>query len=247
MLRAALAVLLLCLSASLVRAADYSGSYATGAGGNTVRLNLQQNASGQVRGELSSTTGARFALEGSVTDKGSVAGTARGAQGGGVFLAELAGDTLTLTVADLLPNGQPNMAAARRIQLQRATGSAPVEAQTPIDQQTAQLLLSSAWCSFSFSGVSGTASGSSRTERAVFRADGNGQLSSGGESYYSNPHGSVAGQRAGGQAFRWQVRGGMLMLSFDGGPWSPTPLQIKRNSNGYPIINAGGKEYSMCN
>lgn len=242
-------------------AGSYAGSYTTSAGGSTVTLNLEQGASGQVRGELSSTTGVRFSLEGSVTDKGNVMGTARGPQGAGVFLAELAGNTLTLTVADLMPNGQPNMASARRVLLQRGGsgapaggsrdqpvgGQSPAEAQSPMDQQIAQLLLSSAWCSLSFSGVAGTASGSSRSERATFRADGNGQLNSGGESYYSNPYGFAAGHSSGGQMFRWQVRGGMLMLSFDGGPWSPTPLQITRNSNGYPIINAGGKEYSMCN
>ena len=33
----------------------------------------------------------------------------------------------------------------------------------------------------------------------------------------------------------------------DGQNFSPTPLQVTRNSNGYPIITAAGKEYNQCN
>jgi hypothetical protein len=235
---------------------NLAGTYSANNAGTVLTLKLEQDAAGRVTGELSSSTGARFALEGMVTDKGSAIGTARGPQGTGLFLAEPAGAALTLTVAEQLPNGQPNMARAQRVQMQRSEGGALAEsargqqpAGTPSaqDQQISQLLLASAWCSFSYSGVAGTSSGRSSTERVVFRADGNGLLRSGGESYSSNRYGSVAGQSAGGQAFRWQVRGGMLNLSFDGGPWSPTPLQVTPNSNGYPIIKASGKEYTMCN
>jgi hypothetical protein len=37
------------------------------------------------------------------------------------------------------------------------------------------------------------------------------------------------------------------MLSQDGAQWAPQALQVTRNSNGYPILNSGGKEYSQCN
>ncbi len=254
--------------ASAGRAAGgYAGTFIASGGGNTVTLKLDQDVSGRVTGELSSTSGARFGIEGSLNNKGNVIGVSRGPQGLGYFLAELSGQTLTLTIADTLPNGQANMAAARRVQFQRADGGASpggfaqspqaparpdagdgaMGAASPQDQQMAQLLLSSAGCSFTYSGTAGTSSGTSRTERVVFRADGNGLLRSGSESYYSNPYGTAAGQRSGGEAFRWQVRGGMLHLSFNGGPWAPTPLQISQNSNGYPIVKASAKEYSMCN
>ncbi|MBI4500572.1 MAG: hypothetical protein HY700_05365 [Gemmatimonadetes bacterium] len=125
------------------------------------------------------------------------------------------------------------------------------------DQQLAQLLLSSRWCYFSYSGVAGSSSGSSRTERAIFGANGTLVVQTGGESYYSADvrnslgntiaQGSTAGQSAGGQQFRWKVNQGMLMLSGDGVNWQPVALQVAQNSNGYPIITADGKEYSQCN
>ena len=62
-----------------------------------------------------------------------------------------------------------------------------------------------------------------------------------------NPaNGSVYSQSSGGGTARWQVRGGQLYL--DGGEgFQQVPLSVSRNSNGYPIITADGKEYSQCN
>ena len=39
----------------------------------------------------------------------------------------------------------------------------------------------------------------------------------------------------------------MLHLSQDGMNWTPQQLQVTQNSNGYPIIKSGGKEYMQCN
>src|SRR5437870_4913303 len=36
-------------------------------------------------------------------------------------------------------------------------------------------------------------------------------------------------------------------LSQDGMNWAPQQLQVTQNSNGYPIIKSGGKEYMQCN
>lgn len=140
-----------------------------------------------------------------------------------------------------------------------ATPSAAASAPTgmsPQDAQVAQLLLSSKWCYFSYSGVAGTSSGSSTTETVLFSPDGRMVVQTGGESYYSADvrsstgdviaGGSTAGQRSGGQQYRWRVSQGMLMTTTDGVTWQPTPLQVTQNSNGYPIITAGGKEYSQC-
>jgi hypothetical protein len=111
------------------------------------------------------------------------------------------------------------------------------------DGQIAQLLLSGAWCYFSYSQTSGT----SHTERVVFRGDGSGVQSTGGETYNSGPNGSVAGQSQGGQQFRWRVQSGMLVVTGQDGQSSQVPLQVARNSNGSPIVTAGGKEYARCN
>lgn len=55
----------------------------------------------------------------------------------------------------------------------------------PQDTRIAQLLLSSKWCHFSYSGVSGSSSGSSYTETVVFSPDGGMVVQTGGESSYS--------------------------------------------------------------
>lgn len=52
--------------------------------------------------------------------------------------------------------------------------------------------------------------------------------------------------RAGKQG-RWKVQDNVLHLSGDGFNWEPQPLQITQNSNAYPIVKAGGKEYMICN
>ena len=120
-------------------------------------------------------------------------------------------------------------------------------AATPQDQQIAQLLLRSAWCSSSYRAVPGSSSsGRSSTERIVFAPDGTGFRRTGGESYSSGASGSVAGQRSGGEPFRWQLRGGALNVSSDGLAWESIPLAISQNSSGWPIVKASGKEYSMC-
>jgi hypothetical protein len=54
---------------------------------------------------------------------------------------------------------------------------------------------------------------------------------------------------ASGETGQWAVKGGQLYMSDP--PETPqlvaVPLQVTRNSNGYPILTADGKEYSQCN
>lgn len=114
--------------------------------------------------------------------------------------------------------------------------------------QLGQLLLSSAWCSFSYSGTSdNTGTGRSNTSRVQFSADGTAVQTTGGESYYNGNNGSVAGQSSGGQRYYWKVMGSTLQVSGDGTQWVPVNLSVSRNSNGYPIITADGTEYMQCN
>jgi hypothetical protein len=140
--------------------------------------------------------------------------------------------------------GQPGMAQPGMGQPGGAgAGGGGVAGNGPQDRQLAQLLLSSRWCHFTYSQTSGT----SNTERAQFFPDGNVVQSSGAETYNSGSNGTVAGQSSGGERGMWRVQNGMLMLSQDGANWTPTQLQVTRNSNGYPIVTSGGKEYSQCN
>ncbi len=110
--------------------------------------------------------------------------------------------------------------------------------------QLSQLLLSSAWCSFTYNQISGA----SHSSRVQFSANGNWSAGSRGETYSSGPSGSVAGQHDDGTGGRWAVQQGQLFMSNppDTPALSPVNLTIKRNSNGYPILTADGKEYSQC-
>ena len=81
--------------------------------------------------------------------------------------------------------------------------------------------------------------------------------SSNAESSYSGTNSNQYGEQtqawgaanasAGGDQGCWKVMNGQLNLSNDGVNWQPVPTQVTQNSNGYPIVNAGGKEYATCN
>jgi hypothetical protein len=251
------------------RSQDFTGTYAVSGNGTTVTLVLRQAKNGQITGTLSGNTTFQVAAQ---VQGNQFAGFATN-QAGRVYMeGQLSGTGLVVAMAEVDANGQPQPATARTVAMQRVTGASggaragggvntgpgvvPPKAggqgatggqggvaASPQDQQVAQLLQRSAWCSMSYSTVSGT----SRTERVVFRADGTGGRGSGAESYSSGTGGTVAGQSSSGEQFRWQMRSGVLLTSSDGVNWAQTRLQITTNSNGYPIITADGKEYSMCN
>ena len=112
------------------------------------------------------------------------------------------------------------------------------------NDQLSRLLLSSAWCTFRFNKVSGASS----STRVQFYANGTWQTGSRSETYSSGSAGTVAGQSDTSGSGQWQVRGGQLWMSDPGEPLQPVPgFAVTQNSNGYPIINADGKEYSSCN
>jgi hypothetical protein len=108
-----------------------------------------------------------------------------------------------------------------------------------------RLLLSSAWCSFTYNKVTG-ASSSSR-----YQFFPNGSWNNGGrsETYNSGANGSVAGQYDSANGGRWEVRSGQLWMSTPQAPvLQPVgAFSVTRNSSGYPIINANGQEFSSCN
>lgn len=141
--------------------------------------------------------------------------------------------------------GQAQPGAQNAQGAQGAQGAQPAGAiaSTPQDQQIAQLLTSSRWCSFRYSQISGTTS----TERVTFTPDGRFVMGSNRESSSSNQYGSVYGSSSGGDRGQWRVQNGVLMMSANGIQWEQYPIRITQNSNGYPIVHANQKEYSQCN
>jgi hypothetical protein len=89
-------------------------------------------------------------------------------------------------------------------------------------------------------------SGTTRTTRAKFHANGTYAFGNQRESLSSGQYGSVYGQGGGGGGGRWQVKGGELYMGEGDGPLEPVQTVLKRNSKGYPIIVADGVEYMQC-
>jgi hypothetical protein len=126
-------------------------------------------------------------------------------------------------------------------------GGAGPTASTGEERQIAQLLTGNQWCTMTYSGVVGSTSGTTRYERLVFRADGTGTRRTSTEWSNANDAGAAAGQGSGGSEFVWRLDGSVLVSSTDGGAsWARTPMRFSRNSNGYPIITANGKDYAIC-
>ena len=132
-----------------------------------------------------------------------------------------------------------------------AQGRAQVNLQQPVAQprgagndQLSQLLLSGAWCSFSYNKISGASS----TTRVVYYRNGTWALGGQSETYNSGANGAVAGQYNSNNGGLWEVRGGQLFMSYGQNPVQLIqPFSVTLNSSGYPIINSLGKEYSRCN
>ncbi|MBL9039780.1 MAG: cell envelope integrity protein TolA [Archangium sp.] len=110
------------------------------------------------------------------------------------------------------------------------------------NDQLSQLLVSSNWCYLRY------ASGNTYTQKIHFSPDGTWNDFSESDIHVNNSIGiaqATGNRQNGGQ---WAVQGGQLMMSDppETPQLAPVPLTITRNSNGYPILNADGREYSMC-
>lgn len=151
------------------------------------------------------------------------------------------GTTFMLARAGSAPSANPLAGGASA-----QSGSASALAKTPQDQQIANFLTSTAWCSMSFSGSSNYSSGTSRSSRAVFNTDGTASEVQKGESVNSGSAGTAYGASSNGKQGRWRIENGQLMLSADGMQWAPQTLKIADNGSGSPIVTAGGKEYMVC-
>jgi hypothetical protein len=170
----------------------------------------------------------------------------------------LSGGTLTLTVNGIpiaLEKPGKTPAPATGVTPPPANDVAPQgnaaggAAKNDLNDPLAKLLLSSAWCNFWFNKTTGY-SGSSRVQ---YFADGTYQLGKKSEGYSSGYGGTFASEGQSGSSGRWYVQKGMFYgtpppSDQDPNPQTfyPFPMQVSRNSNGSPIITAGGKEYSQC-
>lgn len=158
------------------------------------------------------------------------------------------GDTLTLHMGGIpITLARVGKAGKTQGQVVQASGTQPPAGKEPAagKDELSRLLVSSAWCSFSYNKHSGT------TSRSRVQFLPNGSWSSGGqaETYNSGASGSVAGQYNSGAGGEWSVKGGRLYMSAPPETPSLTPVEpfsVTRNSNGSPILNAMGKEYARC-
>lgn len=121
-------------------------------------------------------------------------------------------------------------------------GPTPSQSQGTQEAQFIKLLLSSAWCSYQYSNISGTES----ITRFRFQPDGTWASGSNSEQLARNPHGQLYDARRNQFAGRWVVQAGDLFMGEGNGPLSPVGVTVRLNSNGYPIIVASAVEYMMC-
>jgi|GEM_PF-6636759 len=159
-----------------------------------------------------------------------------------MFQASVEGDQMTFVA-----NGETTLLRRGAIPSTTTPRTAPQTAQTPPgsgqDAQLQRLLVSSAWCYLRYSQTLGSTS----TERAQFFPDGRLAVQKNYEMVSSGQNGTAYGSNSGATMYRWRVANGDLHLAEAGGAFQPAGLQVTRNSNGYPILNVGGKEYSQCN
>jgi hypothetical protein len=276
MLRRVFVLLLLLAGAGRAEAQGFAGSWEFAApNGAKISLVLRQDGR-RVLGSLSG-NGSRFEVEAEVASDGLFYGTAKAQAGSLFIGGQLSGEQLGVALAEMTAAGVPDMRNAQELRMQRVSaatadastaGSAPSvgkgssragavapaapggaagrgnsTASSPADQQLSQLLVSSPWCYMRYS----QAMGATTTERVVFSRDGRVVSRTQRESAVNNREGTYYGNSTDGEQGFWRVQNGNLMLSADGQNFQPAPMTVTRNSNGYPIITTGGKEYNQCN
>jgi hypothetical protein len=159
-----------------------------------------------------------------------------------LFQASVEGDQMTFVA-----NGETTLLRRGAAPSTTTPRAAPQTAQRPQgsgeDAQLQRLLVSSPWCYLRYSQTLGSTS----TERAQFFPDGRLAVQSNYEMVSSGQNGTAYGSNSGATIYRWRVSNGDLHLAEGGGAFQPAGLRVTRNSNGYPILNVGGKEYSQCN
>lgn len=226
-------VLLLIISApsSAQVASELVGRYRMDVQGGDV-LELRANGTATMAGEETS-----WSAEGNLISIGP-----------DVMQYRLHGDHLLLTMGSIQIawsriNGAVKASPPKRKELPGAKAEKPGTGDADADREAKQVLTGTAWCSFTYNKSSGT----STTRKVVFRPDGVMTVNGGAETYSSGYGGTVAGQSNSSGAMRWKLENLRMYVDQGGGAgFQDIGLTATRNSNGYVILRADGREYSMC-
>ncbi len=105
-----------------VWAETLSGIYTLSSQGVTLTLTLKQDPQENIKGTLSSTTGAQLQVEGIVKD-GVGLGVCKSKEGGSYFEAHLKGDQLLLALIEPGPNNSPDYSKVKQLTFKRKEGS----------------------------------------------------------------------------------------------------------------------------
>ena len=103
----------------------FNGTYVMENQGTTLTLTLRQDAQRTIAGTLTSSTGARFELEGQVDEEGVAIGICSDGQTKVYFEAQQEGNQLALALIEPDANGMPDYNRARQLTLARRGGGPP--------------------------------------------------------------------------------------------------------------------------
>jgi hypothetical protein len=253
------ALLFLGMVPGLIWAENLSGIYTLSSQGVTLTLTLKQDPQGNIKGTLSSTTGAQFQVEGIVKD-GVGLGVCKSNEGGSFFEAHPKGNQLLFALMEPGPNNMPDYSKAKELIFMRTDKRVP-DPQSPKAfsdsqrgpargdsprQQGASLLMqqmSGVYYSFSSAGLSH----SGGTERRVVLCP-NGAYYSGSESSYSAGTGTsgawgAAAQRA--DRGTWRVQGNVnegILTTIDS---SGKPTEYRYRRCGGDCIYIGNTKFAV--
>ncbi len=253
-----MALLVLSMLYGLAWAESLSGIYTLSSQGVTLTLTLKQDPQGNIKGTLSSTTGAQFQVEG-IVKNGVGMGVCKSNEGRSFFEAHPKGNHVLLALMEPGPNNMPDYSKAKELLFTR-TDKGGMDPPSPkafsdsqrgqqVDlprQQGASLLMqqmSGVYYSFSSAGLSY----SGGTERQVVLCP-NGKYYSGTESSYSAGAGTsgawgAAGQRAG--QGTWRVQGNInegLLTTIDS---SGKPMEYRYRRCGGDCIYIGNIKFAV--
>jgi hypothetical protein len=248
------------LAGDAYAAESFTGTYTANGQNGPITLSLAHKANGRVTGTLSG--GAGTLTVHATVQEGDLVGTASNGTTKVYLEAELEGTQLHVILAEMSANGQPDYTRATEVSFTRG-GIAPAAPESKPsakrhtdrpgaagpsagsgstqDKQLTQLLLGSAWCSFTYNKITGYSSRS----RNVFTPDGILHMNTDSEGGSSGPNGSIYSQNAGGGSMRWKVEQAQLWLD-QGGGFQGVTIKITRESSGFMFIKSNGSEYSQC-
>lgn len=266
------ALLVLGMLSGLASAENLSGIYTLSSQGVTLTLTLKQDLQRNIKGTLSSTTGAQFQVEGMV--QGGVGlGVCRSNEGGSFFEAHPKGNQLLFALMEPGPNNMPDYSKAKELLFTRTdkgvtdpqspqgpSGSQSGQSQRDSSKQQAapsgrggaigsggvsQLMqqMSGVYYSFSSAGLSY----SGGTERRVILCP-NGTFYSGSESSYSAGAGTsgawgAAGQR--GDQGTWRVQGNINEGKLTTIDASGKPTEYRYRRCGGDCIYIGNTKFAV--